>query len=99
MRSRAGPASSDLGSSKRGLARSGQPAFSYKHNENFMRKEGMCQASPFLERLGNFAGPKANFWIKACWKVAQFLARKPAKFASLIDSCIVSFSKLLKLWF
>ena len=41
---------------------------------------------------------KAKFEIKACWIVAQFLAHKPVNFASLTDSFIVSFSKLLKLW-
>ena len=30
---------------------------------------------PFLERPGNFSGPKANFEIKTCLKVAQFLTR------------------------
>ena len=32
------------------------------------------------------------------YKGAQFLAHKPVNFASLTDSFIVSFSKLLKLW-
>ena len=31
----------------------------------------------FLERPGNFSGPKANFKIKKCWIVAQFLAHTP----------------------
>ena len=53
---------------------------------------------PFLERSGNFVGPKANFEIKTCWIVTQFLAHKPANFASLSDSFILSFSKLLRLW-
>ena len=52
----------------------------------------------FLERPGNFSGPKANFKIKTCWIVAQFLAHKPVNFASLIDSFTVLFSKWLKLW-
>ena len=43
-------------------------------------------------------GPKANFEIQTCWIVAQFLAYKPVNFASLTDSFIVLFSKLLKLW-
>ena len=47
---------------------------------------------------GNFSGSKANFKIKTCWIVAQFLAHKPVNFASLIDSFIVLFSKWLKLW-
>ena len=53
---------------------------------------------PFLERPDNFSGPKANFEIKTCWIVAQFLSHKPANFASLTDSFIIAFSKLLKLW-
>ena len=53
---------------------------------------------PFLERPGNFSGAKANFEIKTCWIVAQFLAHKPDSFASLTDSFIVLFSKLVKLW-
>ena len=52
----------------------------------------------FLERPGNFSGPKASFKIKKCWIVAQFLAHKPVNFVSLIDSFIVLFSKWLKLW-
>ena len=53
---------------------------------------------PFLERPGNFSCPKANFEIETCWIVAQFLSHKPANFASLTDSFIIAFSKLLKLW-
>ena len=53
---------------------------------------------PFLERPGNFSGPKANFEIKTCLIVAQFLAHKPVNSASLTDTFIVSFSRLLKLW-
>ena len=53
---------------------------------------------PFLERPGNFTGPKANFEIETCWIVAQFLSHKPANFASLTERFIISFSKLLKLW-
>ena len=32
---------------------------------------------PFLERSGNCSRPKANFKIKTCWLVAQFLAHNP----------------------
>ena len=53
---------------------------------------------PFLERKGNFLGPRANFKIKTCWIVAQFLTYKPVNFSSLSDNFIVWFSKLLKLW-
>ena len=51
-----------------------------------------------LERSSNFLGLKANFKIKTYLTVAQFLAHKPVNFALfIIDSYIVSFSKLLKL--
>ena len=54
---------------------------------------------PFLERPGNFSVPKANFKIQTFWIVAQFLARKPVNFASLLtDSFIVLVSKFLKVW-
>ena len=54
---------------------------------------------PFLERPGNFSVSKANFKIQTFWIVAQFLARKPVNFASLLtDSFIVLVSKFLKLW-
>ena len=52
----------------------------------------------FLERPRNFLGAKANFKIRICWIVAQFLAHKPVNFASLTDSFIISFSKLLEPW-
>ena len=58
----------------------------------------MSTRGPFLERPGNFSGPKANFKIKTCWIVPQFLAHEPIKIASFTDSFIVLFSKLLKLW-
>ena len=58
----------------------------------------MTTSGPFLKRPGNFSGPKANFKIKPCWIVLQFLAHKPIKIASFTDSFIVLFSKLLKLW-
>ena len=50
-----------------------------------------------LETPGNVSGPKANFKIKTCWMVAQFLAHKPVNLASLTVSYIASFSKLLKI--
>ena len=53
---------------------------------------------PFLGRPDNFSGPKANFEIKTSWIAAKFQAHKPVNFASLTDSFIMSFSKLLKLW-
>ena len=53
---------------------------------------------PFFERPRNFLGPKANFKIRICWIVAQFLAHKPVNFPSLTDSFIISFSKLLEPW-
>ena len=72
-----------------------RPRFSFRAAESLtLRTRG-----PFLERLGNFSSPKANFKLKTGWKVAQFLAHKPLNFASLTDTFIVSFSKLLKLWY
>ena len=53
---------------------------------------------PFLERPGNFSGPKADFEIKACWIVTEFETHKPVSFALLTDTFIVSICKLLKLW-
>ena len=73
-------------------------------NRRFVTQQGQLQSrfyskarGPFLERPGNFSGPKANFEIKTCWIVAQFLAHKPVNSASLTDTFIVSFSRLLKL--
>ena len=45
--------------------------------------------------IRNFLGPKANFEMKTCWIVAQFLDHKPVNCASLTDTFIESFSKLL----
>ena len=58
----------------------------------------IAKMGSFLERPGNFSGPKANFKIKTCWIIAQFLAHKPVNLVSLIDSFIVLFSNRLKLW-
>ena len=55
---------------------------------------GLGPVSPKIRKLF----PKANFKIKTCWIVVQFLAHKPVSFASLTDSFIVSLSTLLKLW-
>ena len=53
----------------------------------------------FLERPGNFSGPKENFIVKTGWIAAQFLAHKPVNCASLTDRFIlISFSKLLEPW-
>ena len=53
----------------------------------------------FLERPGNFSGPKANPIVKTGWIAGQFLAHKPVNFASLTDRFIlISFSKLLEPW-
>ena len=40
----------------------------------------------------HFLSRKANFQIKTCWIVAQFLAHKPVNFAWLTDSFIGSFA-------
>ena len=53
---------------------------------------------PVSRKPGNFSGGKANFEIKTCWIVAQVVSHKQANFASLTDSFIISFWKLLKLW-
>ena len=61
---------------------------------------GSCSSrGPFPKRLRNVSGSKANFKIKTYWIVSQFLAHKPAKFASLTDSFVVSLSKLVDLEF
>ena len=52
----------------------------------------------FMERSGNFSGPKANVEIKTSQIVAQFLAHKPVNVASSTDILILQFSNLLKLW-
>ena len=67
-----------------------RPRFSFLATDSLvLRTRG-----PFLERTGNFSSLKANFKLKTCWKVAQFLANKPLNFASLTDTFITSFSKL-----
>ena len=73
-----------------------------RERERERKREGVTRCiakmGSFLERPGNFSGPKANVKIKTCWIIAQFLAHKPVNFASLIDSFIVLFSNRLKLW-
>ena len=69
----------------------------YWLNICFIQSEARSRG-PFLERVGNFSGPKANFEIKTCWIVARFPAHKPVNLALLTDSFIASFLKLLKLW-
>ena len=49
-----------------------------------------------LERPRNFSGPEANFKITTCLMVAQFPAHKPVSFASLNDSFLVSFLKIIE---
>ena len=53
---------------------------------------------PVSRKTWKLFGLRANFKIKTCWIVPQFLAHKPIKIASFADSFIVLFSKLLKLW-
>ena len=81
--------------------RAGQPlANSFPVSSNSPRNLCESQLGPrdlFLEKPGNFSGPKVNFKIKTFVIVAQFLAHKPVNFASLTDSFIVSLSELLKL--
>ena len=47
----------------------------YKHHWLLPR---LIDMGPFLERPGNFSGPKANFKIKTYWIAAQFLGQKQA---------------------
>ena len=50
---------------------------------------------PVSRKAQKHFGPKANFRIKTCWIVAQFLAQKPdSLLQSLTDSFTVPFSKL-----
>ena len=50
---------------------------------------------PVSRKAQKHFGPKANFRIKTCWIVAQFLAKKPdSLLQSLTDSFTVPFSKL-----
>ena len=65
--------------------------------QSLMRNEPKPGRGP-RERPGNVSGPKADFKIQTCWIAVQFLARKPVNFASLTDSFILLFSKLLKPW-
>ena len=58
----------------------------------------MTTRGSFLERPGNFSGPKTNLKINTCWIEAQFLAHKLVNFALLTYSLIEVFSNLLKLW-
>ena len=50
----------------------------------------MCRG-PFLERPGNLSGPKANFKIKTCGILAQFLAHKPDQITSITDVSLFYF--------
>ena len=56
--------------------------------DSLLKGEG--PVSPKVRKL--FLSRKANFQIKTCWIVAQFLAHKPVNFAWLTDSFIVSFA-------
>ena len=51
---------------------------------------------PFLERPGNFSGPKSNIQIEIKRIGARILARKLLHFVSLTDSFIMLDAKLLK---
>ena len=61
-------------------------------------RSSMTTRGSFLDRPGNFSGPKTNLKIKTGWIVAQFLADKLVNFVSLTYCFVVLFSKLLKLW-
>ena len=62
----------------------------------FARRFSFSPKGPFLGRPGNFSGPKANFKITTCLMVAQFQAYKPVNFASLNDSFLVLFLKIIE---
>ena len=51
---------------------------------------------PFLERLGNFPGPKSNIQVEIKRVRARVLAKKLLHFVSLTDSFIMLDAKLLK---
>ena len=53
---------------------------------------------PFLERSGNFSGPKSNIQIEIKRIRARVLASKLLHFVSLTDSFIMLDAKLLKPW-
>ena len=61
--------------------------------DSLLKGEG--PVSPKVRKL--FLSRKANFQIKTCWIVAQFLAHKPVNFAWLTDSFIVSFANYWRL--
>ena len=63
---------------------------------SFSKLSAFSPVGPVSRKAGNFSGQKANFDVKTCSIVAQFQAHKLVNFASLTDSFIVSFSKLLK---
>ena len=51
---------------------------------------------PFLERRGNFSGPKSNIQVEIKRVRARVLAKKLLHFVSLTDSFIMLDAKLLK---
>ena len=63
-----------------------RPRFSFRAAASLTLRTG----GPFLQRFGNFSIPKANFKLKTCWKVAQFLAHKPLNFVSLTDTLLLN---------
>ena len=48
-------------------------------SEEIMSSHDSSQV-PVFESPGTFSSPKANFEIKTCWIVAQFLAQKQVNF-------------------
>ena len=61
------------------------------------RKAKHLARGPFLERPGNFSGPKSNIQIEIQRIRAQVLASRLLHFVSLTDSFIMLDAKLLKL--
>ena len=59
---------------------------------------GTQTRGPFLKGPANFLGPKTNFKIQTCWIGSTVASPQTVNCASLSDSFIVLFSKLLKPW-
>ena len=57
---------------------------------------GIAIWGPFLERPGNFTGPKSNIQIEIKRIRARVLAKKLLHFVSLTDGFIMLDAKLLK---
>ena len=63
---------------------------------NSQPRPRLSSRGPFLERPGNFSGPKSDIQIEIKRTRARVLARKLLHFVSLTDSFIMLDAKLLK---